>query len=200
MYNILLVGVGGQGVLTIFKILGNAARQQGIQVNGAETHGMSQRGGSVYVHLRLNDKPVYSPLVMEGDADLLVSLEPVEALRFAPFVKKNGTIITSINPVAPPNLPLTKKEYPDIDNIISKLSEYTPNLIAIDYESLLSDIGLRSLNIAAVGTMAKLDDFPIEKEFLLNEIKSKLSRFWDEANKAFQIGYTNLKYIEALQK
>ena len=137
---------------------------------------------------------------MEGDADLLVSLEPVEALRFAPYVKKQGTIITSTNPVAPPNLPLTKKEYPDIDNIITKLSEYTPNLIAIDYESLMSDIGLRSLNIAAVGTMAKVDDFPIEKDFLLKEIKNKLSRFGDEANKAFQIGYDNLKYMEAVQK
>ena len=105
MYNILLVGVGGQGVLTIFKILGNAAQLQGLQVNGAETHGMSQRGGSVYVHLRINDGPVFSPLIMEGEADLLVSLEPIEALRFAHYVKKNGTIVTSTNPVDPPNLP-----------------------------------------------------------------------------------------------
>ena len=77
VYNILIVGVGGQGVLTMFKILGNTALNQGLQVNGAETHGMSQRGGSVYVHLRLNDGPIYSPLIMEGEADLLVSLEPI---------------------------------------------------------------------------------------------------------------------------
>lgn len=198
MYNILLVGVGGQGVLTIFKILGNAAQLQGLEVNGAETHGMSQRGGSVYVHLRINDQPVFSPLVMQGEADLILSLEPVEALRFAPYIKKSGTIITSSNPVEPPNLPLTKKEYPDIEKIISKLKEYTPNVLTIDYSSLLGDLGLRSLNIASLGTIAKLDDFPISKENLLIEIKNKLRRFWNEANQAFDLAYNNLNAIDAV--
>ena len=191
MYNILLVGVGGQGVLTMFKILGNAAQLQNLQVNGAETHGMSQRGGSVYVHLRFNDEPVFSPLIMEGEADLLVSLEPVETLRFAPFVKKNGVIITSKNPVDPPNLPLTKKKYPDVEKIVEKLQDYTPNIIAIDYKLVLGELGLRSLNIAALGTMSNLHDFPITKENLAREIKSKLKRFWEEANQAFELGFSN---------
>ena len=99
--------------------------------------------------------------------------QPIEALRFARYVKKDGIILTSINPIAPPNLPLTKKEYPEVDDIVKKLTEFTPNLIAIDYESIMQEIGLRSLNIAAVGTMAKLDGFPIEKDILLSVIKNK---------------------------
>lgn len=197
MYNILLVGVGGQGVLTMFKILGNAAQLQGLEVLGAETHGMSQRGGSVYVHLRINDQEIHSPLIMEGDADLLVSLEPIEALRFAPYVKKNGIIITSINPVGPPNLALNKKEYPDLNSITSKLHEYTNNVIAIDYTTLLGPLGVRSLNVATIGTMAKLDHFPILKDNLLYEIQNKLSRFWDEASIAFSSGYNYLTVLNA---
>lgn len=197
MYNILLVGVGGQGVLTMFKILGNAAQLQDLKVLGAETHGMSQRGGSVYVHLRINDQEIHSPLVMEGAADLLVSLEPIEALRFAPYVKKNGTIITSINPVEPPNLALNKKEYPNLDSVTEKLHEYTNNVIAIDYATLLGPLGIRSLNIAVLGTMAKLEEFPILKDLLLSEIKNKLARFWDEANVAFSSGYNYLSMLNA---
>lgn len=188
-YNILLVGVGGQGILTMFKILGNSARVCGFNVNGAETHGMSQRGGSVYVHLRFGTDEIYSPLIMERQADLIVSLEPTEALRFAQFVKpKNGMIITSVNPIEPPNLPLTRNMYPDIDDISKSLSQYCQNVMVIDFKEALGDIGLRSLNIAMLGVLSQIQTFPIPSHELKNEIKLKLKRFWDEANQAFTIG------------
>ncbi len=198
MYNILIVGVGGQGVLTIFKILGNAALNQGLQVNGAETHGMSQRGGSVYVHLRINDGPVYSPLVMEGEADLLVSLEPIEALRFASFVKKTGTILTSINTIDPPNLAITKTKYPEIDEIIEKLRNYTTNIVTVDYNSLLGELGLRHINIAALGTMSAMPNFPISSDNLINEIKKKLGKFGDDVLQAFNLGLNGYSVLDAV--
>jgi indolepyruvate ferredoxin oxidoreductase beta subunit len=197
MYNILIVGVGGQGVLTMFKILGNAALRQGLKVNGAETHGMSQRGGSVYVHLRISNEAVFSPLVMEGEADLLVSLEPIEALRFAPFVKKTGIIITSTNTIDPPNLSLTKNKYPPLNEIISKLHHFTHHIITVDYSSLLGDLGLRSINIAALGTLASIEHFPIIRENLLAEIKNKLGKF-EDAIQAFELGCNKFSILDAV--
>ena len=198
MYNILIVGVGGQGVLTMFKILGKAALDQGLQVNGAETHGMSQRGGSVYVHLRLNDGPVYSPLVMEGEADLLVSLEPIEALRFAPYVKKHGIIVTSINTIDPPNLSITKSKYPEIDEIMAKLQNFTPHVFSVDYVKALGKLGLRSLNIAVLGTISSLENFPVSKTNLITEIKSKLDRFGEEPLQAFELGRNGFTILDAI--
>ena len=198
MYNILIVGVGGQGVLTMFKILGKAALDQGLQVNGAETHGMSQRGGSVYVHLRLNDGPVYSPLVMEGEADLLISLEPIEALRFAPYVKKDGIIVTSINTIDPPNLSITKSKYPEIDEIMAKLLNFTPHIVSVDYVKVLGKLGLRSLNIAVLGTISSLENFPVSKTNLITAIKSKLNRFGDEPLQAFNLGSNGFTILDAI--
>ena len=198
MYNILIVGVGGQGVLTMFKILGNAALSQGFEVNGAETHGMSQRGGSVYVHLRINDGPVYSPLVMEGAADLIVALEPIEALRFASYVKKTGTIITSSNTIDPPNLALKKTKYPQTEEIIEKLHSFTSNIVSIDYASVLGEIGLRSINIAALGTISALSNFPVLEENLVAEIKMKLGKFGEEALKAFDLGRNSFNILDAI--
>ena len=198
MYNVLLVGVGGQGILTMFKILGQAALSQGLQVNGAETHGMSQRGGSVYVHMRINDKQVYSPLIMEGEADLLVALEPIEALRFAPFVKKTGTIITSLNTIDPPNLSLTKSKYPNINEIVEKLQHFTQHVITVDYALLLGELGLRSINIAAIGTLTTLKEFPIDKDYLVIEIKNKLGKFGKEALLAFDLGANGFNMLDAV--
>ena len=190
-FNILLVGVGGQGILTMFKILGNSAIKSGYTVNGAETHGMSQRGGSVYVHLRIGlgqSETISSPIIMKKQADLIVSLEPVEALRFAEYISPEGTIITSINPIEPPNLPLNRKEYPDITKIVEGLHKYTNNIITIDFLKQMDNQGIKSINIAMLGILTSLQQFPIPSDILENEIVEKLKKFRDEAQSAFDLG------------
>ncbi len=93
--NILICGVGGQGVLTIAKIIVIAAQSQGVKFKQNEVHGMSQRGGSVYVHLRLSSEKIFSPIIPKGEADIVLSLEPMEALRYAPFLARGGVFVSS---------------------------------------------------------------------------------------------------------
>ncbi|MCX8190170.1 MAG: indolepyruvate oxidoreductase subunit beta [Candidatus Diapherotrites archaeon] len=94
--NIIICGVGGQGILTIARIIVSAAQKEGLSFKQAEIHGMSQRGGAVYVHLRISKGKIYSPIIPEGYADLILSMEPLEALRYLKYLKKNGKIISSI--------------------------------------------------------------------------------------------------------
>lgn len=191
-YEMLLVGVGGQGILTIFKILGNAANELDLACVGAETHGMSQRGGSVYVHLRIGGKESTAPLVLEGNADLVVALEPAEALRFARYVHpERGTILTSSNIIEPSTLTLTRSDYPNVDAILDALHQYTPTTYAADFRTPLESekgTGVRSLNIAMLGAMSSLEGFPIPTDVLQQAIQDRYPKYWGSNKKAFDIG------------
>ncbi|MDX9890318.1 MAG: indolepyruvate oxidoreductase subunit beta, partial [Bacteroidales bacterium] len=96
--DIILAGVGGQGILSIATIIGNTAVKQGLYLKQAEVHGMSQRGGDVQSHLRLSDKEIASDLIPTGKADIIISVEPMEALRYLPMLKSEGWVITNTNP------------------------------------------------------------------------------------------------------
>lgn len=113
--DIILCGVGGQGILSIATVIGEAATEAGINLKQAEVHGMSQRGGDVQSNLRLSTEPIYSDLIPEGEADIIISMEPMEALRYVPFLRKDGWVITSSEPFV--NIP----NYPDIDKVIADL-------------------------------------------------------------------------------
>ena len=108
--NIILAGVGGQGILTIAAVIDRAALQSGLTIRQTEVHGMSQRGGAVQSHLRISDKEIYSDLIPEGAADLILSVEPLEALRYMPFLAPDGRIITSIDPF------INIENYPSIES------------------------------------------------------------------------------------
>ena len=116
-YQIFLAGVGGQGILSVTDILCNAAIEMGFNVRGSETHGMSQRGGSVFSNVRFGD--VHSPLIMERTADILISFEPAEALRYVHFVKPEGYCLINKHPIPSPSFILSKESYPEIGAIIS---------------------------------------------------------------------------------
>ena len=105
--DIILAGVGGQGILTIATIIGDAAANAGISLKQAEVHGMSQRGGDVQSNLRLSTETIYSDLIKQGEADLIISMEPMEALRYVPFLSEQGWVVTSSHPFK--NIP----NYPD---------------------------------------------------------------------------------------
>jgi len=133
--DIILCGVGGQGILSIATIIGEAAIKENLYIKQAEVHGMSQRGGDVQSNLRLSSNPIYSDLIPMGAADVIISMEPMEALRYLPFLKKDGWIITSSTPFV--NIP----NYPDIDVIKSDL-EKIGNVIMLDIEQLAKDAGV----------------------------------------------------------
>ena len=146
--DIILAGVGGQGILSIATVIGSAALQQGLHLKQAEVHGMSQRGGDVQSNLRLSSDPIFSDLIPRGGADLIVSLEPLEALRYIPYLAPDGWIITNTVPFQ--NIP----DYPAMDQVMSELDKL-PRVIAIDVDALAKEVGSpRSANMVLLGATA----------------------------------------------
>ncbi len=143
--DIILAGVGGQGILSIAAVIGQAAIQDGLYMKQSEVHGMSQRGGDVQSHLRISDKPVASDLIPLGSADIIISLEPMEALRYLPYLKKDGWVATHSKPFE--NIP----NYPEMEEVL-KTYEALPHKIIIDVERIAKDMGAaRSSNIVMLG-------------------------------------------------
>ena len=132
--DIILAGVGGQGILSIATVIGEAALKEGLYLKQAEVHGMSQRGGDVQSNLRLSSDPIYSDLIPKGGADLIISLEPMEALRYLPYLKEDGWIVTSSKPFV--NIP----NYPDIEDVLVHV-QAIKNHVLIDVEALAKEAG-----------------------------------------------------------
>ena len=143
--DIILAGVGGQGILSIATIIGAAAVELGMHLKQAEVHGMSQRGGDVQSHLRISDEPIFSDLIPQGKADLIISVEPMEALRYLPWLSKEGWLITSKEPVK--NVP----NYPDMENVLAEIQK-TPHHVMLDAEKIAKELGsIRAANMVILG-------------------------------------------------
>ncbi len=132
--NIILAGVGGQGILSIATVIGEAALAEGLYLKQAEVHGMSQRGGDVQSNLRLSSDPIMSDLIEKGDADLIISLEPMEALRYVSYLAPEGWIVTSSVPFV--NIP----DYPDINEVLNHVKAFK-NHVLLDVEALAKEAG-----------------------------------------------------------
>ena len=132
--DIILAGVGGQGILSIATVIGDAALNEGLYLKQAEVHGMSQRGGDVQSNLRLSSEPIYSDLIPQGGADIIISLEPMEALRYLPYLKPDGWIVTSSKPFV--NIP----NYPEIEDVLAHVRAIK-NQVLIDVEALAKEAG-----------------------------------------------------------
>jgi indolepyruvate ferredoxin oxidoreductase beta subunit len=146
--DIILSGVGGQGILSIAAVIGKAALREGLYMKQSEVHGMSQRGGDVQSNLRLSDKPVASDLIPLGQADLIISLEPMESLRYLPYLKAEGWLVTGIQPFV--NIP----NYPQMEQIRASLDRL-PRKVALDIESIARETGsLRTANMVMLGASA----------------------------------------------
>ena len=155
--DIILAGVGGQGILSIAAIIGTAAIESNLHLKQAEVHGMSQRGGDVQSHLRISDKPIHSDLIPNGGADLIISVEPMEALRYLPYLSKDGWLITNTNAFV--NIP----NYPEYDKLMQTIEAFK-NHIALDADKIAKDIGSpRSMNMVVLGAASKFLDMPYEK-------------------------------------
>jgi len=146
--DIILCGVGGQGILSIATVIGQAATEAGVQLKQAEVHGMSQRGGDVQSNLRLSTERIWSDLIPLGGADVIISMEPMEALRYLPYLSKDGVVITASTPFV--NIP----NYPEIDDVKAEL-EALPHVVSIDIESLAKEAkSPRSANMVLLGAAA----------------------------------------------
>ena len=180
--DIRLCGVGGQGILSIATIIGEAAIKDGLYIKQAEVHGMSQRGGDVQSNLRISSEPINSDLIAEGQADVIISMEPMEALRYLPYLnKKTGWIITSSVPFV--NIP----NYPDMDKIKEEYSKLN-NVVFIDIEQLAKDNNVpRSANMILLGAAQKSLGIGYE------EIKAALGRVF--ARKGEEVVNANIKAL-----
>jgi indolepyruvate ferredoxin oxidoreductase, beta subunit len=155
--DIILAGVGGQGILTIATVIGAAALNRNWYIKQAEVHGMSQRGGDVQSHLRLSDQPIWSDLIAFGKADLILSVEPMEALRYLPYLAPDGWVITNSNPFN--NI----VNYPPLEAVHTRIRE-VPNHILIDADNIAKEVkAARSMNIVVLGAATKQLGFSAEE-------------------------------------
>lgn len=143
--DIILAGVGGQGILSIAATLGAAALENDWYLKQAETHGMSQRGGAVVSHLRISDQPIFSDLVPKGNANVIISVEPMESLRYVDYLSENGYLVTNTKPYV--NIP----DYPDEEKLMKYINSL-PKVVAIDADKIANELkARRSSNIVMLG-------------------------------------------------
>jgi indolepyruvate ferredoxin oxidoreductase, beta subunit len=181
--DIIISGVGGQGILSIAAIIGLAAVANDIFLKQSEVHGMSQRGGDVQSHLRLSDKPVSSDLIPYGKADLIISVEPMESLRYLPWLSDKGWLVTNSNPFI--NIP----DYPSLNEILKEI-EKIENHVIFDADRIAKESGsARSGNIVILGAASPYIDMSFAS--LENAVKELFGR------KGNQIVEANLKALRA---
>ena len=185
--DIILCGVGGQGILSIATIIGEAALQADLYIKQAEVHGMSQRGGDVQSTLRISSQPIYSDLVAKGAADVIISMEPMEALRYVDYLKPDGWVVTSSAPFV--NIP----NYPALEDIQAALAQL-PHVVSLDIETLAKDNGVpRSANVILLGAAASTLGLSYEQlEGAVRRVFGRKGEAIVEANiKALAIGRDN---------
>lgn len=180
-YDIILAGVGGQGVLSVGAIIALASMKSGHHVKQSEVHGMAQRGGAVQAHLRLSDSPIAADLIGRGSASMILSMEPVESLRYVQSLSPDGTLVTSKNPVE--NIP----DYPDLESIYEKIRSL-PSFKLVDSTSIAREAGsVLATNMAMVGAASTA--LPLELETLEDAIREVFER------KGINVVDTNLRAL-----
>ena len=185
--SIVLTGVGGQGVITAANALGKAAVKAGLNVFVSEIHGMAQRGGTVDCTVRIGN--VSGALIANGTADVILSTEPIETLRYIKYSNKNTKIITDITPVIPFTVSAGMEEYPDLEKIFQELKKYG-TLYKIDAVKIAKEAGsILTKNTVMLGALSGIDILPIKQEILLETILENIPEKYKEINKkAFEGG------------
>ncbi|WNY27643.1 indolepyruvate oxidoreductase subunit beta [Methanolapillus ohkumae] len=184
-YDIVICGVGGQGAILASDILGKAATYENMAVQAAETHGMAQRGGSVENHVRIGS--AYGSLIPQKSADLMIALEPVEAVRYAHLMKPNGIILLNTEPVYPFTVTTGKASYPDVFEMIQKLSAHF-KVIPMDATKIAEKAGNRqATNVIMIGAASNF--IPIPEQTFKECIRALVPPKFLEVNlKAFEMG------------
>lgn len=188
--DIILCGVGGQGILSIATVIGEAATEAGINLKQAEVHGMSQRGGDVQSNLRLSTDTIYSDLIPRGEADIIIAMEPMEALRYVPFLSKDGWVVTSSEPIV--NIP----NYPETDKIIADIKALPHHRLLPIGQLAREAKAPKSANMLLLGMVADLIEL-VSPDNLLSAISAVFARKGEavvEANRqAFLLGQKGIE-------
>ena len=181
--DIIIAGVGGQGILSISAVLSVAAMEKGWHVKQSEVHGMAQRGGEVQSHLRLSEQPIYSPLIPEGTAHMILSVEPMESLRYVSFLSPDGWIVSNSKPYV--NIP----NYPPIEKIYEEIKNFKHHVL-LDADELAKQVdNPKGMNMVMLGAASIL--LPIEREYYIKAIQQIFGR------KGEEVVQLNLKAFEA---
>ncbi len=186
-FNLIIAGVGGQGGLTLSRIIGHAAMVEGYRVRIGETLGMSQRYGSVLSYLRFGED-VRSPMVEEGKANLMLALEPAEALRNARFLGENSRAIVNAYPIHTSTTLVGKERYPDLEEIERALSDIC-SVRMMNFQKVADSINPRTLGVLMTGYAWELGLIPLRKESLFDGIREFVrEKYWDVNFRAFEMG------------
>lgn len=184
--NILIVGVGGQGTLLASVLLGNLALDKDLDVKLSEVHGMAQRGGSVVTHVKISEDGVNSPLIEEGDADVIIAFEELEAYRWLPYLKKGGTMYVNTQQWLPMPVVMGQAEYPE--NIMETLEKNAAKVKAFDALKIAEECGsVKAVNVVLLG--AASNDLPFDEAAWIKVIEENVKpKFVDLNKKAFELG------------
>ncbi len=185
---ILFTGVGGQGTLLASRLLGEAVMAEGLDVCVSEVHGMAQRGGVVESTVMLGG--ISGPIISEGEADVLVSFEPLETIRALPKCSRKSIIITNTVPIEPFTVKLGQAEYPDVDQWVGFMKDNYATVKALDADSLAKEAGTaKAVNVVLIGTLAATGVLPVSADELRETIRRTVkSRSVDANLKAFELG------------
>lgn len=183
-FDIVLAGVGGQGVLSVSAVIASAAMEAGLHVKQSEVHGMAQRGGAVLAHLRLADAQIASDLIPRGRAALILGMEPLESLRYLEFLAPDGSLITSSNPV------INIRDYPPVADVLEQVRRL-PHAVLIDSDKLAREAGsARATNMVMVGAASRV--LPLDPEllerYIATRFASKGQKVVEQNLKAFRTG------------
>ena len=184
--NILIVGVGGQGTLLASVILGNLALDKDLDVKLSEVHGMAQRGGSVVTHVKISEDGVNSPLIEEGDADVIIAFEELEAYRWLPYLKKGGTMYVNTQQWLPMPVVMGQAKYPE--GIMETLEKNAAKVKAFDALKIAEECGsVKAVNVVLLG--AASNDLPFDEDAWIKVIEENVKpKFVDLNKKAFELG------------
>ena len=193
-YNIVLCGVGGQGTILASKVIAQTAVRLGQNCRVGETHGMSQRGGSVISHVRIGDS-VYGALTPDGQGDLMIAFEPVESLRYMNYLKKDAYIILNSQPIIPTSVNAGLATYPPYDEIVKELKVASKNIVDLPATKISESIGgVLFLNMVVLGTATRVPGFPYSEEEIKKSIEELVKPKFIEINlKAFLAGIEAFK-------
>jgi indolepyruvate ferredoxin oxidoreductase, beta subunit len=185
---LLVAGVGGQGALTAARFLGEAALASGLDVIVGQLHGMSQRGGAVECSVIIG--PGHSSHIGNGEADVVLGLEPLEVKRSLPKIAPHTQVLVNLGTIVPFSLAIQGKHYPSIEGILSQIREVTPSVYTVDGPALVKQTGLpRTLNVALLGALSGMGVLPFSSDVLFAAIEKKIpARFLEANRQAFELG------------
>jgi indolepyruvate ferredoxin oxidoreductase beta subunit len=193
-FNIVLAGVGGQGILLAAEILGTAAIKEGLNVRVSELHGMAQRGGAVVSNVRIGEK-VLAPTVLDGQADVLLGFEPLETLRNLKFASEKALVIMSDEKIPPTELAAKMMKYPSMEEIVEKIHCFTKNVTVVEAAKLAKKAGnILTQNIVLIGALVATGKMPVKTESIMEALRELVpSKHLDINVKAFKLGYECVK-------